>query len=246
MRRLPATVLRFSVLLALMALSVHGQPSLSEKTGSRSASLVQGPNRMELTLERKTAAGWRVVDPGYIFQKNDNLRFRFKTNFAGYLYVMNHGTSGTYAKLFPREDTGVENLVEAGRDYLVPATEGSFRVDGPAGYDVLYWVITPLESNVHESSRYEPLPAPPPPGAAKSSLRPRCDDTILRARGECLDSAAGAQPVASGGRLPSNLKSVPRESSRQLVFLRHDEQSVVSSPSPLSGPVVYEFRLAHR
>lgn len=242
MRRLPATVLRTVFTLALTALTVHGQSGNS----SRSTSLVQGPNRMELTLERLTDAGWHVVDPGYIFRKNDNLRFRFRTNFTGHLYVMNQGTSGTYTKLFPREDTGTENLVEADRDYVVPATEGHFRVDGPPGYDVLYWVITPPETTMPESSRYEPLPSAPPPGAARSTLRPRCDDGILRARGECLDSTAGAQPIAADRRLPANLKGVPRESSRQLVFLRQQEQSVVSSPAPLSGPVVYEFRLAHR
>ena len=224
-------MLKHFPLLALAAASVFGQ----------SKSLVQGPNRMELTLERKTDTGWSIVDPGYVFGRNEHLRFRFRTNFTGHLYVMNHGTSGTYTRLFPRQDTGTENRVEAGDDYMVPATEGSFRVEGPAGFDVLYWVITPMEK------AYVPLPPPPAPSSVTpSNLRPRCDDSILRARGECVDSSAGAQAVADNRRLPANLKSVPRDRSRQLVFVKQQEQSVVSSPDPLTGPVVYEFRLAHR
>ncbi len=202
--------------------------------------MTQGANRMELTLEFQDKSGWRVVDPGYVFGKDDQLRFRFKTNFAGHLYVMNHGTSGTYTRLFPRQDTGTENRVVAGKEYLVPATGGSFRVEGPGGFDILYWVMTPEKS-------YKPLPPPPPAtGGAPSNLRPRCDDSILRARGECVDSSAGAQAVDESRRMPSNLKSVPAGRSRQLVFLKEQEQSVVSSPEPLAGPVVYEFRLAHR
>jgi hypothetical protein len=217
------------------ALAAYGQSKTLEK----------GSNRMELTLERKTDAGWRAVDPGFVFQKNDHLRFRFRTNFEGYLYVMNQGTSGTYSQLFPREDTGTENRVDRETEYVVPATEGSFRVDGPAGYDVLYWVVEP--AGRREPGRYRPLP-PPPEGSAKvlSGLRPRCDDSILRARGECVDATAGAQAVPGSRRLPENLEAMEPARSRQLVFLKQESQSVVSSPAPLTGPVVYEFRLAHR
>src|SRR5262249_23824564 len=108
-------------------------------------SLNLGPHRMELTLERKTAAGWRVVEPGFIFNKGDHVRFRFRTNFSGFVYVMNQGTGGTYMKLFPREDTGMMNRIEAGKDYIVPATDGgAFRVDGPPGQDIVYWMMTPV------------------------------------------------------------------------------------------------------
>lgn len=214
---------------------------MSAVTFGQSKSLSQGPNRMELTLERKGPSGWSAVDPGFVFRQNDQLRFRFKTNFSGTLYVMNHGTSGSYVRLFPTEDAGTENLVEAGKEYMVPATEGAFRVDGPAGYDVLYWVMAPATEQP-----YQPLPPPPAKEKALGSLRPRCDNSILRARGECVDSTAGAQPLTRGQQVPPNLKSVPQENSRQLVFMKEQDQSVVSSPAPLSGPVVYEFRLAHR
>ncbi|MBL8176495.1 MAG: DUF4384 domain-containing protein [Bryobacterales bacterium] len=216
---------------------------------SQTKALQQGPNRMELTLERKTSAGWKVVDPGFIFNQGDYVRFRFKTNFNGYLYVMNQGTAGTYTKLFPREDTGLANKVAAGKEYIVPATAGAFRIDGPAGHDIIYWMMTPVEMGGGErNTTYTPLPPPPSPTSAKAmaSLTPRCDDTILRARGECVDSSAGPHAVADASQLPSNIKTMAQNNSQELIFRKDQRGSVVSSPVPLNGPVVYEFRLAHK
>jgi hypothetical protein len=65
-------------------------------------------------------------------------------------------------------------------------------------------------------------------------MKPRCDETILRARGDCVDTSAGPKPQ----------KNDP--ASRDLMFMRQKNSSVISSPAPLEKPVVYEFRLAHR
>src|SRR5215471_19059958 len=76
--------------------------------------------RIRLTVERQDASGWRQVDPALVFSSGDHLRFRVSSSFPGYLYVMNHGTSGSYELLFPRSDTGSDNRVEASKDRLVP------------------------------------------------------------------------------------------------------------------------------
>ena len=144
---------------------------------------------------------------------------------------MNLGTSGTYSRLFPSADTGEQNNIEAGKEYLIPATEGSFRVAGPPGHDILTWMVTPGALS-GEAKKYAPLPPPPKPGELPPSLLPRCDDTIFKSRGDCIDTSAGAKP---GNR-----------ASRDLVFMLQDKKSVVSSPVPLKEPVAYEFRLAHK
>ncbi|MCL4855466.1 MAG: DUF4384 domain-containing protein [Bryobacteraceae bacterium] len=206
-------------------------------------------NRMEITLERNGVSGWTPVHPGFVLSSNDRVRFRFRSNFPGYLYVMNQGTSGDYALLFPREDTGSQNRIEAGKEYVIPATEGHFRVTGPAGHDIVYWLVTPADLGGESSSplTHVPLPAAPKDPEARKSLTPRCDETLLRARGDCIDGSAGAKGVAASGELPENLRAVPGVSgSRELIFMRSDRSSIVSSPVPLQGPVVYEFRLAHR
>ena len=90
------------------------------------------PQRIRLTVERQETSGWRAVNSALVFGPGDRLRFRLSSNYAGYLYVMNHGTSGSYELLFPRTDTGADNRIEASKDYVVPALEGSFKVTGPA------------------------------------------------------------------------------------------------------------------
>ncbi len=208
----------------------------------------QSPQRrLEITVEQRTASGWNKVDPATVFDNGAKLRFRVKANFRGFLYVMNQGTSGSYTQLFPTQETGSDNRLEAGREAMVPATGGAFAVTGPAGYDIVYWMITPVElSGGQKRPGYVPLPPPPPPGTKLNTLRPRCDDTVFRARGECIDHEAGPRKVESVEGLPQNLKSVPNLKARELVFIRESNSAVVSTPAGLDGPVVYEFRVAHK
>ena len=210
------------------------------------SSLPQGPYRMEIVLERRDAGAWKTVDPGLVLQQNDRVRFRFHTNFDGYLYVMNQSTSGTYALLFPSQETGRENRIHAGKDYLVPATQTLFRIAGPPGHEIVYWMVTPAELRSDEP-KYLPLPPPPPTEKrGPANMTPRCDDAMFRARGECIDTSAGPKNVTSRELLPDNLAQVPSESSGDLMFMRKQHTAVVSSPVPLKGPVIYEFRLAHK
>ena len=228
----------FPMLAAIIAWVAAGSAAGQTKT------LDQGPHRMEITLERLQGDVWKVEDPGLVFSQNDRVRFRFHTNFDGYLYVMNQATSGDYQTLFPREDTGQQNRIAAGKEYLVPATQGWFRVAGPPGYDVLYWMVTPL--SLGAQPKYQPLPPPPNPGAVPPRLIPRCDDTIFRARGECVDGSAGAKEAPPADELPGNLSAASGQNPRPLVFIREKDVSVVASPAPLTAPAIYEFRLAHR
>jgi hypothetical protein len=203
---------------------------------------VPSPQRMEVRLERLESGSWKGVDPGFVFGQGDYVRFLFRANFAGHLYVMDLGTSGRYSLLFPREETGSDNHVEAGREYLIPATGSRFRVAGPAGHDVIYWLMSPLPlPGAADGVSALPKEKQPP-----KTLLPRCDESIFRARGLCIDSSAGLRAVPQSGELPENLRSVPLGQSRELIIMRRDDSSVVSSAVPLNGPVIYEFLLAHK
>ena len=206
------------------------------------AVLAQDPQRIKVSVERQETAGWRAVNPATVFAAGDRLRFRVSTSFPGYLYVSDRGTSGSYDLLFPTSDTGSDNRIAASKDYIVPATQGSFRVSGPEGQDIIYWMLSPTELG----RQYRPLPPRPTPGTVPPSIRPRCDDAIFKARGECIDTSAGVKPVQPGEKLPENLNGAAGSNSRDLVFTENQGQTVVSSPNPLSGPIIYELRLAHR
>jgi hypothetical protein len=224
-------LLRTSFALVAAALTLAAQVDKSD------------PQRIRVTVQLEDKSGWRDVNPATVFDSGAHVRFHLSANFSGYLYVMNQGTAGSYELLFPRSDTGSDNRIEAGQEYTVPASQGWFRVAGPAGQDVIYWVISPLEL----SRQYRALPPPKPqkPGLP-SSLRPRCDDTIFKSRGECIDTSAGVKPVKPGEKLPPNLQDATGGASRELLFMQEQGGAVLSSEQPLTGPVVYELRLAHR
>jgi hypothetical protein len=202
--------------------------------------------RLEITLEKQTGVGWTAVDPGLVFESDDRVRFRITPNFGGFLYVMNHGTSGDYTLLFPREETGLDNKIERDQEYVVPATSGAFRIAGPPGHEIVYWVVSPVELQSKDAGPpYHPLPPPPAPGKTPPNLLPRCDDTILRARGDCIDTSAGLRPVEEPDALPENLSGLRHLQSRQLLFMKKDNKAVVGA-GEAGGPVIFEFRLAHK
>jgi hypothetical protein len=169
------------------------------------------------------------------------VRFRFRTTFDGYLYVINSGTSGSQSLLFPGDATGRDNRVRANQDYFVPSTATAFKVAGPAGHDVVYWLVSPvpLEGNPAAALRQPQTNRPAP------KLIPRCDQSIFRARGLCIDSTAGPRNVPVEETLPSAISSVPNMTRRELVIVQDKDKARVSSSGKLTGPVIYEFRLAH-
>jgi hypothetical protein len=216
----------FAVLLAAFSLPAQAQS-----------------HRMEIQLERLDGSTWRAIDPGLVLEQGDHVRFRFRTNFDGFLYVMNQSTSGKYEQLFPREETGQENRITASKDYHVPATTSSFRIAGPAGYEIVYWLVTPARLT-------DAPPRPEPPSSNRPqkpiTLIPRCDDTMLQTLGQCIDHSAGPKLVPQDAELPQNIAGAATLSPRDLVFMRQKETAVISSPEVLTAPVIYEFRLAHK
>ncbi|MEQ1885336.1 MAG: DUF4384 domain-containing protein [Bryobacteraceae bacterium] len=224
---------------AVTAALVFGAAAYAQPAGE--------PQRIRVSVERMNGKDWVPVNPATVFNQGDRVRFHITTNFGGFLYVMNYSTSRSYDLMFPRSDTGMNNKIEANKDYVVPATQqGYFRVAGPPGQDIVYWMVSPVDMG----RQYMPLPPPPKPGATPPELKPRCDDSFFKARGECIDTTAGVKPVKPGESLPENLGTVAGATPRELIFIQENGQAkesvTLSSPSPLTGPVVYELRLSHR
>src|SRR5262249_51201463 len=138
----------------------------------------QGSHRMEITMERLDANGsWRTVDPATGLAQDDRLRFWFRTNFNGYLYVANQGRSGAYEQLFPSTEAGRDNKIQANREYQVPPGNSRFKVSGPPGYEIVYWLVSPVRLNESEPG-FKPLP-PEYRSTTPLNLIPRCDDAVL-------------------------------------------------------------------
>ena len=204
-------------------------------------SMTQGTHRMELMLERLDGATWKTIDPALVLAQGDRVRFRFRTNFDGYLYVTNQSTSGKYEQLFPRAETGQDNHIAAGKDYRVPATSVAFRIAGPPGHEVVYWLVSPAKLTDSPMRPSLPTAGTTPP----LTLMPRCDDGVLKARGDCVDSSAGPRLIPREVEVGKDLAAA-NTASRDLLFIREQNTAVISSRAPLTGPIIYEFQLAHR
>lgn len=205
------------------------------------AALLAQSQSMEIVVERHESGAWKSIDPGLVLEQGDLVRFRFRATFDGYLYVINSGTSGSQALLFPGDATGSNNRVLAAKDYFVPSTGASFKVAGPAGHDTVYWLVSPVPLDGNPAATLGRAPQPHPAG----KLTPRCDQSIFKARGLCIDSSAGPRNVSAEEQLPGGVASVPKLTRRELIIVQDKDKSRVSASGRLTGPIVYEFRLAH-
>lgn len=200
----------------------------------------QPANRMEISLERLDVDNWRSIDPGLVLEQGDRIRFVFHASFDGYLYVTNLSSSGKHEQLFPREETGQDNRIAGGSEYRVPATSAAFRIAGPPGHETVYWLVSPVRLTDGPPHLGPSVKTSPP------TLVPRCDDTLLRSRGDCIDTSAGPKLVPRDIDIPPSLSEAAERSKRDLLFMRKQDTAVISSPAPLDGPVIYVFLLAHR
>src|SRR3954447_9916629 len=156
---------------------------------------------LEIVLERNQNSAWKTVDPGLVLGQGDLVRFRFRTTFDGYLYVINSGTSGAQSLLFPSDATGRNNRVHANQDYFVPSTGASFKVAGPAGHDIVYWVVSPVPLDGNPAAALGRTPVRKPAG----TLVPRCDQPTRRPRAVCIDPSGEPRNVGAGEPLPEAL-----------------------------------------
>ena len=184
---------------------------------------------VQVTLERMDGTEWKAVDPRTILEHKDKIRFRFSTSFPGYLYVFNRASDGSTDKLYPNEETANNNRVEPGQSYLLPSASGNYLIDGPPGYDITHWIVTP-----------EPMAALPttsqlPKSEIPSTLIPRCREGGLRPRGGCLDDRAGPQATRDSDLKPRNIR-----------IDKGSADARITAPTVKTGPIVYEFRVAHQ
>jgi hypothetical protein len=198
---------------------------------------------LEIAIEQQIGGQSVPMAPKHVFDSGDTIRIRVTSHFDGYLYVMDQGTSGRFSTVFPSAAAGNDNQVHQGQSYLIPSTtDGWFQISGPAGFDVLYILLSP-----------EPIA---PPSAASfaapgpvSSLKPRCNDAVFRARGDCIDPLAGAAPVPAGEPLPAPIAPLAGSASRDITITRQKDAVTVTGPAskaaPQTGPLIYTFRLAH-
>jgi hypothetical protein len=221
--------------LLITACGLHGQNA--------------GSSLLSIRLEQKKGDAVQAVPQNNVFRNGEILRFRLTSQINGYLYVVDRGTTGNSAVLFPAAGAAGGNRIEIGHSYLVPADgDGWFEVGGPTGFDTLYFLVsaTPIALPSAPSAQPDNEPSPPSAEPLPPNLLPRCDDAIFKARGECLDVSAGVAPLAPDASLPRELIPLAHSASRDIVLTDDNGDTAVQSAPTSRLPIIYTFRLAHR
>jgi hypothetical protein len=135
---------------------------------------------------------YEEADADTVFRSGDRIRVSVESNDTAYLYIVMRGSSGSWKLLFPTpEVSGGSNLVESGRQYMIPPPPGRFAFDEQAGEEKLFLVLSrspepSLEQLIYSlSSGKEPAEqkAPKQMLLAKASL-PIDDSLVNRLRGQ--------------------------------------------------------------
>jgi Domain of unknown function (DUF4384) len=196
---------------------------------------------LEISLERKLPDGKiQTMASDHVFDTGDVVHFRVQSEFDGYLYVMDQGTSGRFATVFPTAEAGADNRVRKGQSFSIPAMEGSwYEIGGPPGFDVLYFLLSPEPLSTPLAGSFA-MPGP------VSSLVPRCNDAVFRARGECTDVTAGPAALPKDAPLPAPLVPLAGMASRDITIVQKKDGVTVAAKGSTSAPVIYTFRMAHK
>lgn len=192
--------------------------------------------RVRIELDRGGRVRW--VAPKTTFQAGDRVRFHFNMNFAGYVVIINQGSSGRRSLLFPYE--GVSNHVGRTADYTVPQGEAWFEFDQTAGEEQLTFIMSKREiqevTQVTTTSGAQPSthtanPSPPPPASNGASAQAHAAATPQTEEQEIL-AALNSRSLA-GGR---DLKMVEE----------NGESYVLATNDALAKPVGFKLTLKHR
>jgi Domain of unknown function (DUF4384) len=203
---------------------------------------------LTLRLEERVDDGAKTVPQNTVFRTGNVLRFRLTSRLAGYLYIVDKGTTGETATLFPASDNPeASNRIEPGQSMVVPANgDGWFEVSGPSGFDTIYILVSAHPIAIPPAAAPSPSQeAPQNETAPPANLLPRCDDAIFKARGECIDKSAGIAPLPPNAPVPRELTPLARTAARDII-LADDGDEVTVKPAPSAKlPLIYTFRLAH-
>jgi len=170
--------------------------------------------------------GTKAVSPRTIFSAGNRIRLGFNANRAGYLYVVNLGSSGRVTTIFPNSPTD-NNQVQPGLVYQIPQQTGkSIKFDTTPGEEVILVVLSETRiSRFEYGGQQITLNEPNGPGAP-SSTQPKFQRVVMAA----LDTGAISKDL----------------------FVEDDGvfQTTVFRPAPEAvsniKPLVTSIKLAHR
>jgi hypothetical protein len=211
--------------------------------------------RVRIELDRGGRARW--VSPKTTFQAGDRVRFHFNMNFAGYVVIINQGSSGKRTLLFPYE--GVSNRVGRTADYTVPQGEAWFEFDQTAGDEQLTFIMSKREiqevtqlttvggaqsSTQVTNTQPQAHAATPAPAASQSS---HATSGANNHGGANAQMPAAATPQTEEQEILAALNSRSLAGGRDLKMSEEGGESyVLATDNALAKPIGFRLTLKHR
>jgi hypothetical protein len=185
-----------------------------------------------LLIDPETAAE-QFVDPDKTFHANDCFALQVQSNYGGYLYVFNRGSSGKWSVMLPSEEMpGEANLVGSRTSIKIPA-EHCFSIDQSAGVEHLFVVFSRDPQDVEKlNSTIKSSRLPPSSNSSSSDIAATAGIGVEVARIERhlqsrdLTIKKIAQPIGQGERAQTvfvvNTSNDPSERLVSEIQIRHN------------------------
>src|SRR5262249_43328745 len=91
---------------------------------------------LRYTVLKKGPGGMVEVSPDSVFHAGDQIQVSVQTNYPGYLYIVNQGSSGAWQALFPsKEIQEGDNSVERLHTYTLPSAKHMMTITEPKGVE---------------------------------------------------------------------------------------------------------------
>jgi hypothetical protein len=93
-------------------------------------------------LKPRADGTFEEVSPDSVFHMGDRIRLSLMSNQEGYLYIIEHGSSGKWQPLYPPPGESGRKLI-AGQEYLIPGGPGEFfEFNGETGQEKLFVLLS--------------------------------------------------------------------------------------------------------
>jgi hypothetical protein len=134
------------------------------RLGLRCSLLLRGPDKQ-----------YTEATPGAVFHSGDHIRLSLLANQSGYLYVIQKGSSGTWAPIYPPPSAGANAArIEPGQLQMVPGGTQAFAFDQNPGAEKLFVILsrTPIDDidRVIRNLSHGGGAAAPPPAEVSPEL----------------------------------------------------------------------------
>lgn len=151
---IPVTVISLFSAVAPLLLQAAAAPRMTardmfyaaESSATARPALALG---LRYAVQRKLLNGqWLDVAPDSVFHSGDHIRVTVTANAAGYLYIIQQGSSGAWTPLYPPAGDSIPvPRVETGKSLTIPE-EGSFLFNDQPGTEALFLLFStqPLSS----------------------------------------------------------------------------------------------------